>query len=104
MKQFDNVSVVTRANVFGDGTCVSHTVLFPDGGRKTVGVIFPGTLTFNTAAPEVMETIAGACRVRLANAPEWKTYGAGESFAVPANTRFDIEVTGEPYHYICHFG
>lgn len=104
MNQFDNVSVVTRANVFGDGKCVSHTVLFPDGSRKTVGVIFPGTLTFNTAAPEVMETVAGACRVKRAGDDDWKAYGAGESFSVPANTRFDIEVSGEPYHYVCHFG
>jgi purine/pyrimidine-nucleoside phosphorylase len=35
---------------------------------------------------------------------EWKTYGAGQSFKVPGNSSFDIEVSGEPYHYVCHFG
>jgi len=102
MSQFDNVSVVKKANVYFDGKCLSHTVLFPDGSRKTVGVIFPSALTFNTAAPEIMEINAGSCRVRLAGETEWKTYGAGESFQVPGDSRFDIEVT-EMLDYVCHF-
>lgn len=102
MPQFDNVSIVKKANVYFDGKCVSHTVLFPDGSRKTVGVIFPSTLTFNTAAPEIMEINAGACRIRLAGEKEWTPYGAGESFQVPGDSRFDIEVT-EMLDYVCHF-
>ena len=58
--QFDNVSVVKRANVYFDGKCVSHTVLFPDGTRKTLGVILPCALNFGTDAPELMEVQAGA--------------------------------------------
>jgi uncharacterized protein YaiE (UPF0345 family) len=103
MSQFDNVSVVKQANVYFDGKCVSHTVLFPDGGRKTIGVIFPGTLTFRTAAPEVMELLAGRCRVRLAGESDWTTYAAGQSFSVPADSAFDIE-TLETLDYVCHFG
>ena len=57
MSQFDNVSVIKKSNVYFDGRCVSHTVLFADGTRKTVGVIFPSQLTFNTAAPEIMEVL-----------------------------------------------
>ena len=104
MSQFDNVSVVKAANVYFDGKCVSHTVVFADGSKKTVGVILPASLTFNTGAPEVMETVAGSCRYRLKGETEWKTSGAGESFNVPGNSSFDIEVTGEPYHYVCYFG
>jgi hypothetical protein len=100
--QFDNVSVVKKANVYFDGKCVSHTVLFPDGTRKTVGVIFPSSLTFNTGAPEVMELNAGACRIRLKGEQEWKTYRGGESFRVPGNSSFDIE-TLELLDYTCHF-
>src|SRR5579885_2114774 len=37
MTQFDNVSVVKKAGVYFDGKCISHTVLFPGGARKTVG-------------------------------------------------------------------
>lgn len=103
MSRFDNVSVTQKANVYFDGKCVSHTVQFPDGTKKSVGVILPATLTFNTGAPEIMECVAGACRYRL-KGEDWKASGVGESFSIPANSSFDIEVTGEPYHYICHFG
>jgi len=103
MTQFDQVSVVKKANVYFDGKCVSHTVLFPDGSRKTVGVIFPGTLTFTTGAPERMELTGGRCRVRLAGHDEWQTYAGGESFSVPGNTAFDIEAL-ETLDYVCHFG
>ena len=102
MSQFDNVSVVKKANVYFDGKCISHTVLFPDGTKKTVGVIFPGTLTFNTGLPELMEINAGVCKVRLAGKNDWKTYRAGDSFSVPGNTSFDIE-TVEMLDYVCHF-
>lgn len=103
MSRFDNVSVVKKANIYFDGKCVSHTVLFPDGTRKTCGVIFPSTLTFTTGAPERMEINAGVCRVRLPGEDEWKTYRAGESFDVPGNSQFDIE-TLETLDYVCHFG
>jgi hypothetical protein len=103
MNEFNNVSVVSKANVYFDGKCVSHSITLSDGSKKSVGVILPSTLTFNTGAPEIMETVAGACRVKLAGENEWKSYGAGQSFKVPGNSSFDIEVSGEPYHYVCHF-
>lgn len=102
MAQFDNVSVKKKANVYFEGKCVSHTVMFPNGTRSTIGVIFPGTLTFNTAAPELMEINAGACKVRFQGESDWKAYGAGEKFTVPGNASFDIEVT-ELLDYVCHF-
>lgn len=103
MNQFNNVSVVSKANVYFDGKCVSHSLTLADGSKKSVGVILPSTLTFNTGAPETMETVAGSCRVKLAGESEWKAYGAGQSFNVPGNSSFEIEVAGEPYHYVCHF-
>jgi hypothetical protein len=103
MSQFNNVSVIAKANVFADGKCVSHTVLFPDGSRKTVGVIMPGTLTFNTGAPEVMEVVEGRCKVRIGDDAGWREFGPGQSFDVAANTKFDIEAL-DTFHYVCHFG
>lgn len=100
--QFDQVSVVKAANVYFDGKCVSHTVILADGTKKTVGVILPSTLTFNTGAPEIMEGVGGSCRVRLKGESEWVTYGVGQSFNVPGNSSFDI-ACDEPYHYVCHF-
>jgi purine/pyrimidine-nucleoside phosphorylase len=102
MSQIKNVSVVKQANVYFGGKCVSHTVLFPDGTKKTVGVIFPSTLSFSTAAPETMELNAGVCKVRLKGEQEWKTYRGGESFSVPGNSGFEIE-TIEMLDYVCHF-
>ena len=97
------VSVTTRANVYFDGKCVSHSVTLADGTRKSVGVILPATLTFNTAAPEIMECVAGACEYKLAGSNEWVKSSAGQKFDVPGNSSFEIRVT-EAYHYICHFG
>ena len=103
MSQFDNVSVVKKANVYFDGKCVSHTVILADGTRKSVGVILPSKLTFNTGDPERMEIIAGSCRYKLAGGADWITLKAGGSFEVPGKSSFDIEQS-EPLHYVCHFG
>ncbi len=103
MSQFDNVSVIKKANVYFDGKCVSHTIEFADGTKKSVGVIQPSSLVFNTGAPEIMEGVAGECKVRLRGESEWKTYGAGESFKVPGDSSFEISCAA-PYHYVCHFG
>jgi uncharacterized protein YaiE (UPF0345 family) len=100
--QFDQVSVIKRANVYFDGKFVSHTVLFADGSRKTLGVILPGTLNFGTDAPELMEVQAGKCRIRLDGSSEWQTYGAGETFSVPGKSRFDIDVI-ETLDYVCSY-
>ena len=97
-----NITVTTQANVYFDGKCVSHGITYPDGSKKSVGVILPSSLTFNTGAPEVMECVAGSCEYKLAGSDVWVTSSAGEKFSVPGNSTFDIKVT-EPYHYICHF-
>lgn len=103
MTQFDNVSVTKQANVYFDGKCVSHSIVLEDGTQKSVGVILPSTLLFTTGAREIMELLAGACRVRLAGSEEWVDYTGGQSFDVPGDSSFDIEVT-ETLHYVCHFG
>lgn len=103
-EKIDNVAIATKANVYFDGKCVSHAITLADGTKKSVGVILPSTLTFNTGAPEVMETVAGACEVLLPGSSSWQRLGAGESFKVQGNASFQIRVTGEAYHYICHFG
>jgi len=101
-EKIDNVSVITRANVYFDGKCVSHGITLADGSKKSVGVILPATLTFNTGAPEIMECVAGSCEYKLAGADGWVKSSAGEQFSVPGHSSFDIRVT-ETYHYICHF-
>lgn len=96
-------SIRTRANVYFDGKCVSHSIELPDGTKKSVGVILPSSLTFKTGAPEVMELVEGRCRVRLPGSETWADYAGGQRFAVPGDASFDIEVT-QTLHYVCHFG
>ena len=103
-EQFDNVTAVCKANVYYDGKVVSHTLLFPDGTKKTLGLIYAGNFTFNTGAPERMELVAGACRVRIAGAADWTAYAAGTYFDVPGQSSFDIAVDDGPLEYICSFG
>ena len=99
----DNISVTTQASVYFDGKCVSHGITFADGSKKSVGVVLPSTLTFNTGAPEIMECVAGSCEYKLAGTEAWLSSTPGEKFSIPGNSKFDIRVI-EAYHYICHFG
>ncbi|MEI7880529.1 MAG: pyrimidine/purine nucleoside phosphorylase [bacterium] len=100
---FEHVSVTAKANVYFDGKVVSHTVFFPDGAKKTIGLIYPGTYTFNTGVPEEMKIIAGLCKARQAGASEWTPYAAGTHFDVPGNSKFDIAVESGIAEYICSF-
>lgn len=100
---FKNVEVVTKANVYFDGKVVSHKVVFADGSKKTLGLIFPGSFRFDTDAPELMQIVAGSCRVRLGDSAEWQTYAAGTEFRVAGKSAFDIAVESGIAEYICSF-
>jgi purine/pyrimidine-nucleoside phosphorylase len=102
-EQFENVTVVSKANVYFDGKVVSHTVLLADGARKTLGLIYPGTYTFNTGVAERMDITAGACRYRLAGQKDWTLCTAGAGFRVPGASAFDIAVDAGLAQYVCSF-
>ena len=102
IREIQNVSVTTQANIYFGDRCVSHALHLPDGTKKSVGVVFPTEQRFSTSQAEVMECVAGSCKYRLKDATEWHTCSAGESFQIEANSHFDIHVT-EPFHYICHY-
>ena len=101
MSEFQNVSVVKKANVYFGGNVSSRTIKFADGTTKTLGFMLAGEYTFNTAAPELMEITAGALEVLLPDC-DWQKVTGGESFNVPANAAFTMKVT-EPTDYICSF-
>jgi len=92
MTEFKNVTVVKKANVYHDGKVTSRTVLFPDGSKKTLGIMLPGEYTFGTADKEIMEILSGDLEVLLPKAKEWKTFGGGESFEVPRQSKFSLKV------------
>ena len=102
-EQLQGASIATQANVYFEGKCISHTVTLANGEKKSVGVVLPSHLTFNTTAAEIMECVAGACDYKLAGTDTWQHAAAGDKFSVSANSSFEIKV-GEAYHYICHFG
>jgi uncharacterized protein YaiE (UPF0345 family) len=93
MSEFKNVTVVKQANVYFDGKVTSRTVLFPDGSKKTLGLMLPGAYTFHTADREVMEILAGALEVQLPGAKAWKKIRGGEQFEVPPQSQFSLKVT-----------
>jgi hypothetical protein len=99
---FKNVEVKKKANVYHDGKVTSRTVVNAQGEMKTLGVMLPGIYRFSTQAAEVMELTQGHCRVKLGGQQHWIDYQAGQSFSVPANSAFEIEVT-DLLDYVCHF-
>lgn len=101
--QFDGVTAITKANTYFDGGVVSHSLIFPDGSKKTLGLIFPGTYHFGTDAPERMAITAGTCRVRLDGSEEWSDIAEGQFFEVPGKSGFDIDVAQGETQYICSF-
>ncbi len=101
--EFRGVTAVTKANVYFDGKVVSHTILFPDASKKTLGLIYPGKFHFGTDKAELMEIVAGACSVKLDGQTTVADYAGGQSFDVPAKSGFDIEVKSGICEYICSF-
>ena len=100
---FPNVSAVAKANVYFNGRVVSHTILFPDNSKKTLGLIYDGSYHFGTEAAERMEITDGACQVVLDGQTESKSYAAGSSFEVPAHSGFTITVAEGICQYVCSF-
>ena len=102
-EQFEGVTAVTKANIYFDGKVVSHSLVFADGGKKTLGVIYPGKYHFGTRQAERMEIVAGECQVVLDGKTAKTSYAGGQAFEVPAQSGFDIEVSQGICEYICSY-
>lgn len=102
MSEFSRVTVVREANVYFDGKVTSRTVKFDDGTKKTLGFMQAGEYSFDTGAAELMEIIGGELNVLLPASTHWRTIKAGESFEVPANSKFDL-VVKEFADYCCSY-
>lgn len=92
MSEFTNVTVVREANIFFNGGVVSHSVLFSDGSKKTLGVMQPGEYEFSTGKAEIMEILSGDLDLRLPGSSDWQQVKGGEAFQVPANSSFTMKV------------
>jgi uncharacterized protein YaiE (UPF0345 family) len=102
ISEFNNVTIINKANVYFGGNVTSRTVIFPDGAKKTLGVMLPGEYEFNTADREIMEILAGELEVLLPGVARWEKVKGGESFDVSANSRFSLKIK-ELTDYCCSF-
>ena len=101
MSEYENVSVVREANVYFDGKVTSRSVIFQDGSRKTLGIMLPGEYEFGTDDKELMEISSGKLDVLLPDS-DWISINGGESFEVPANSKFQLKIY-EITDYVCSF-
>lgn len=102
VSQFDQVSVIKKANVFFNGGVTSRTVIFADGSKKTLGIMQPGQYEFTTQVKEIMEFYSGELSVLLPGQSEWKPIRGGMEFEVPANATFKLDVK-QIADYCCSF-
>lgn len=103
MDCFSGVTVIKKANSYFEGQVTSRTVLFPDGSRKTLGIMLPGEYEFGTETLEIMEILAGRLNILLPGSDAWQTVTGGEVFEVPAQARFKLKVL-ELTDYCCSYG
>lgn len=91
-----------NCNEYFDGKVKSLAFQTPDK-PATVGVMAAGEYTFSTDAAEVMTVVNGELIVTLPGSSEAKSYSAGESFNVPANSSFEVRVPVDSA-YLCLYG
>lgn len=102
MSEFNNVTIVKKANVYFDGKVTSRTIKFADGSTKTLGVMLPGDYEFNTDAKELMEIIDGDLDILIKGDEDWQTIAGGESFEVPRESSFKLKIRTVT-DYCCSF-
>jgi hypothetical protein len=100
--KFENVSVEVEGNSYFDGAVTSRTINFTDGSRKTLGYMQVGDYEFGTAEAELMEITAGELAYKLADSSDWIEVKGGESFNVPAHSKFSVKVK-EITDYCCSY-
>ena len=67
-------------------------MVFQDGTKKTLGIMLPGEYQCNTDDKEIMEILSGDLEVLLPEAEGWQTIKGGESFEVPAQSKFSLKI------------
>ncbi|MCP5326281.1 MAG: pyrimidine/purine nucleoside phosphorylase [Oceanospirillaceae bacterium] len=90
-----------KVNEYFDGKVKSigfQTATLP----ATVGVMAIGEYEFGTSQKEVMTVVSGALTVKLPGSDAWVTFTQGQSFEVPANAKFQLQVAVETA-YLCTY-
>ena len=93
MTEFEDVRIIKKANIYFNGKVTSRSLIFSDGSRKTLGLMLPGEYEFNTDDKEIIEILSGDLEVLLLPKEEsWNKISVGESFEVPAQSKFGLRV------------
>jgi uncharacterized protein YaiE (UPF0345 family) len=88
-----------KVNEYYDGRVKSLAFANP-AGPATIGVMAPGEYEFATQTLEIMQVVSGGLTVKLPGKKSWKAYGPGQTFAVPANEKFQLKVETDSA-YLC---
>ncbi|XDD44803.1 pyrimidine/purine nucleoside phosphorylase (plasmid) [Leptospira sp. WS60.C2] len=92
MSSFTSVTVLKPANIYFDGKVTSRTVLFPNGEKKTLGIMMPGEYEFGTDQKEIMEIQSGILSVLLPGSESWLQINGQAVFEVPAGSKFKLKI------------
>lgn len=92
MSSFASVTVLKPANIYFDGKVTSRTVLFPNGEKKTLGIMMPGEYEFGTDQKEIMEIQSGKLSVLLPGSETWIQIDGQSVFEVPAGSKFKLKI------------
>lgn len=91
-----------QSNEYFDGKVKSIGFSSSTTGRASVGVMAAGEYTFSTGNAEEMTVVSGTLKVLLPTQSDWRNYHAGETFNVPANSQFHLQVA-EAASYLCRY-
>jgi hypothetical protein len=88
-----------KTNEYFDGK-VKSIAFTTANGPATIGVMAPGAYEFGTSTVEYMTVVSGKLRVLLPGEQDWKDYVPFETFVVPKDSNFKLEIETESA-YLC---
>ena len=101
-KTLKNVEVALNGNVYFDGKVTSRMCYRASGERFTLGIITPGSYTFQVGEKEVVKLLRGTAQICLPGECEFREVAEGETFTVPSDSEYQIR-TYEIVEYLCDY-
>jgi len=92
---------VLKVNEYFDGN-VKSISFQGEELPASVGVMAAGQYEFGTSEKETMTVVSGVLKVLLPEQKDWQSYGAGETFVVDANQKFQLDVAADTA-YLCTY-
>lgn len=88
-----------KTNEYFDGKVKSIAFTTPEG-PATLGVMAAGEYEFGTSSVEYMTVVSGSMTVLLPNADQWHTYKPFDTFVVPKDSKFKLQISADAA-YVC---